>query len=115
MSYDVKALEFDKILNEISGFTHWSKTKEYILNLMPIINLDELNIMQNEEREAYNAIIKYDDLLTTYKNDILLDRILVLISLLNNAVLLDLPYIRLSNIPLYNVYKMNPNNPGTIT
>ena len=62
MSYDVKALEFDKILNEVSGFTHWSKTKEYILNLMPIINLDELNIMQNEEREAYNAIIKYDDL-----------------------------------------------------
>jgi len=62
MSYDLKALEFDKILSDVSRYTHWSKTKDYILNLTPITNLEELNIMQEEEREAYNAIVKYDDL-----------------------------------------------------
>lgn len=62
MSYDLEALEFDKILKCVAQYTRWSKTKDYILNLTPISDLEELNRMQNEEKEAYAAIVKYDDL-----------------------------------------------------
>ena len=62
MSYDVKTLEFDKILECVAQYTRWSNTKDYILNLTPTSDLEELNRMQTEEKEASAAIVKYDDL-----------------------------------------------------
>ncbi len=62
MSYELKSLEFDKILAEVSKYRHWDRTKEYILNLSPITNVLEINTMQSLEKEAFNAIVKYDNI-----------------------------------------------------
>ena len=66
----------------ISKLQKFCEEKNITLNDFYLQLMDELTA----KLEGLNNIIKYDDLLTTYKNDILLDRILVLISLLNNAV-----------------------------
>ena len=66
----------------ISKLQKFCEEKNITLNDFYLQLMDELTA----KLEGLNNIIKYDDLLTTYKNDILLDKILVLISLLNNAV-----------------------------
>ncbi len=62
MSYDMNALEFEKILNDVSKYTHWEENKNDILNSNPTCNLDDLNEMILEVKEAYQAIVSYDDL-----------------------------------------------------
>lgn len=110
MSYELKALEFDKILEDVSKYTNWNKTKEYILNLSPITNIDEINNMQDMEKEAFNSIVKYDDIpILELKNIdevltrieiggvISLEEVLTFISLLNTT----------SNIKRYQTYLHN--------
>ncbi len=60
--YDTIALEFEKILNNVSKYTIWDENKKDILELSPICNIDYLNKMIEEVKEAYQVIISYDSL-----------------------------------------------------
>ncbi len=60
--YDINALEFEKILNDVSKYTRWDETKEDIFSLNPEKNIDTLNEMILEVKQAFQAIVSYDDL-----------------------------------------------------
>ena len=62
MSFDLEALEFNKILNILSSYTKTNYSKRILENLTPSTNYEEIIKLQNETKEAYLALIKYGDI-----------------------------------------------------
>ena len=53
-----KTLEFDKILERLSGYTESDAVKKRISNLSPVANLQEARQLQRETTEAMITILK---------------------------------------------------------
>ena len=62
MNYDLKTLEYHKIIKDLSNFAKTEYAKELIFELMPSDNYDDIINLLSETKEAYQAIIKYGDL-----------------------------------------------------
>ncbi len=62
MAYELKTLEFNKILDILSKYAKTDMAKEEISNLKPINDLDIINKMLSEVNDAYNAYVGYDEL-----------------------------------------------------
>ncbi len=62
MKYDIDCLEFDQILNILSTYAKTNYAKECILKLLPSNNYDVVLKRNKETKEAYNAIIKLQDI-----------------------------------------------------
>ncbi|MBQ9124684.1 MAG: hypothetical protein IJY14_03240, partial [Acholeplasmatales bacterium] len=62
MKYDIKTLEFNKIILDLANFAKTNYAKELINNLNPANSYDEILKLNLETKEAYQAIIKYGEL-----------------------------------------------------
>ena len=62
MSFDLKALEFDKIITILSDYTKTNYAKRLLETLEPEIDYNKIVKLQNETKEAYQSIIKYGDI-----------------------------------------------------
>lgn len=59
MYYEIKNLEFNKILDLISNKTNLDRTKDFIYKISPSNDLDLINIKLNETDEMRNFIVKF--------------------------------------------------------
>ena len=59
MFYDIKTLEFDKILAQLSEYAASSYAKKKILDITPIANARKIIVMLDEVDEARLSIVKY--------------------------------------------------------
>ncbi len=62
MFYDIKTLEFDKILALLSNYASSSYAKEKILEITPIENARKIMVMLDEVDEARKLIVKFSNL-----------------------------------------------------
>lgn len=62
MAYDLETLEFESVLKILSGYAKTKMAKDAIFEIKPISNIEIIEKKLNEVNEAYNAIIKYDDI-----------------------------------------------------
>ncbi len=62
MSFDIKALEFQKILNLLSTFSKTNYAKNKIENLEIVPSYEKIISLQEQTYEAYQAIVKYGDI-----------------------------------------------------
>lgn len=62
MKYDIKTLEFNKIILDLANFAKTNYAKELINHLNPANGYDEILKLNLETKEAFQAIIKYGEL-----------------------------------------------------
>lgn len=62
MNYDLKTLEFVKILDMVKGFCKTNYAKRKTEELKPASSFEEILKYQGQTKEAYQAIIKYGDI-----------------------------------------------------
>ena len=62
MFYDIKTLEFDKILALLANYASSSYAKDKILEITPIDNARKIIVMLDEVDEARQLIVKYSNL-----------------------------------------------------
>ncbi len=62
MKYDLKTLEFAKVLSMLAAYAKTNDAKKKINKLEPINDLEQVLIKNQETAEAYQAIVKLDDL-----------------------------------------------------
>ena len=86
----LKALEYDKILAEVSAFAVLHNTKEAILDLKPLNTLNEVDLLLKQTEEAYKYLYVYSVGGIYFFDDITqqLDRVVVG-GVLNNLELLQ--------------------------
>lgn len=60
--YDLGKLEFEKIINNLAGYTKTNYAKELILKTKPSSSYEEIAKLQKETMEAYLAIARYNDI-----------------------------------------------------
>ncbi len=69
MSYDIKTLELDKVLKNVSQYAFLESTKDRINNLSPINNIDDLNLSLTLVGEAEGVIYKLGQIPLDYLKD----------------------------------------------
>ncbi len=62
MNYDLVALEFDKVLKILKTFAKTNYAKEKIDHLEPIEDFEKVQTLNEETKEAYDAITRLDDI-----------------------------------------------------
>lgn len=62
MSFDLEALEFNKIVDILSTYTKTNYAKRILEELKPSLDYDQILKLQAETKEAYQAIVKYSDI-----------------------------------------------------
>ena len=62
MEYDIKTLEFNKIIERLKGYTKTSYAKEVIDKSEIKLDYDYITSMQAETKEAFDSIIRYSDI-----------------------------------------------------
>lgn len=62
MSFDTMTLEYDKVLKILKNFAKTDYAKRLIDDLKPDGDFDNILKLQNQTKEAYTAIIKYNDI-----------------------------------------------------
>lgn len=62
MSFDSNVLEYHKILSILSNYAKTNYAKNKILNLAPHTSYEDIIASQKQTKEAYEAIIKYNDI-----------------------------------------------------
>ena len=62
MSFDLEALEFDKIINELKKYLKTDLYKNDIDNIKPQTSLEDATILIDESKAAFKAISSYDNI-----------------------------------------------------
>ncbi len=70
MSYDIKVLEFDKVLKSVSNYAFLKSVKEKIETLSPLTDLEELNKALTLVKEAESIIYKLGNIPLDYIKDV---------------------------------------------
>jgi len=74
--FELKLLEYEKILNILKEYAYINKTKKAIMNLEPTVNKDSILKMLNEAYEAKNILFRLGDIdLYDFDLDFTIDRI----------------------------------------
>lgn len=62
MQFDLKTLEFEKVLQILSQFTKTTYAKEKILALEPVADYEEVLTLNRQTKEAYMVIMRLSDI-----------------------------------------------------
>lgn len=62
MNYDLKTLEFPKVLNMLKNYAKTEYAKEKIEALEPCADFEAVKQLQEETKEAYQALVQLDGL-----------------------------------------------------
>lgn len=61
-NFDLTALEYDKVISILKNYTKTNYAKEKLNNIEPVDSYEEAKTLQNQTKEAYDAIVKLDDI-----------------------------------------------------
>lgn len=62
MRYDLKALEFDKVLEKLMLFAKTNYAKRQIMKICPIEDYEQVLVLNDETQEAFTALIRLSDI-----------------------------------------------------
>ncbi|MBO6282466.1 MAG: endonuclease MutS2, partial [Pseudobutyrivibrio sp.] len=66
----LKTLEYDKIINRLAELATCESGKKRCLELLPINNIDDIKVMQQETACAFNRLVKFSDVSASGTTDL---------------------------------------------